>query len=434
MRNETATGECGIGNEMHSWIRALFPICRSLTGRGNRETLAYLDDLLEGDLRIHEVPTGYRAFDWTVPKEWKVQEAWIENENGEKIVDFSVNNLHLLGYSTPVDAVMDLEKLQEHLYSLPDQPDAIPYVTSYYKERWGFCVTDRFRRTLKPGNYRVHIDSELFDGSLTYGEIILPGETEEEIFLSTYVCHPSMANNELSGPAVTTALVRWLRQEKRRYTYRFIYIPETIGSLVYLSKNLEMMKARTKAGFVLTCVGDDRSYSVLRSRLGNTIADKAALHVLKDGYPGHIEYSFLERGSDERQYGAPGIDLPVVSIMRTKYGEYPEYHTSLDNLDLVTPRGLEGAFDVYRKVITALENNRSYTVQCLGEPQLGKRGLYPTISQKNAYADVRSMTNVIAYCDGNHDLFDLSERIGISLDELYPIIRRLKDNELIKES
>lgn len=426
-----------IGTTMYSWICDLFPICRSLTGDGNRETLAYLNKILDGKLTIYEVTTGYQAFDWTVPKEWKIREAWIKNESGEKIVDFAVNNLHLVGYSTPIDTTISLDELQQHLYSLPDQPDAIPYVTSYYKERWGFCVTDNFRKTLKNEKYHCFIDSELFDGSLTYADLIIQGETEDEIFLSTYFCHPSMANNELSGPTVTTALIKWLLEEKRRYTYRIIFIPETIGSLVYLSKNLEIMKKRTKAGFVITCVGDNRTYSLLRSRLGNTLADKAALSILKEYNNKNngetwVEYSFLSRGSDERQYGAPGIDLPVVSIMRTKYGEYPEYHTSLDNLELVTSEGLLGAYNVIKQTIIALEKNKTYQVQCLGEPQLGKRGLYPTISTKNSGNEVRNMMNFIAYCDGKHDLFDIQDRIGISIDELFAITEKLEKSGLIK--
>jgi aminopeptidase-like protein len=430
-----------ISKQMYSWVCDLFPICRSLTGDGNRKTLDYLNRLLDGKLRLYEVPTGYQAFDWTVPQEWKIREAWIKNESDEKIVDFAANNLHLVGYSTPINTTISLDELQQHLYSLPEQPNAIPYVTSYYKERWGFCVTDNFRKTLKNEKYHCFIDSELFDGSLTYADLIIQGETDDEIFLSTYFCHPSMANNELSGPAVTTALIQWLLEKKRRYTYRIIFIPETIGSLIYLSKNFETMKQRTKAGFVVTCVGDDRTYSMLHSRLGNTLADKAALSVLKNREKANrennnnntfVEYSFLSRGSDERQYCAPNIDLPVVSIMRTKYGEYPEYHTSLDNLELVTPEGLFGAYDVIKRTIIALEKNQTYQVQCLGEPQLGKRGLYPTISTKNSGNEVRNMMNFIAYCDGKHDLFDIQEKIEISIEELFLITEKLENSGLIK--
>ena len=428
-----------IGAQMYSWLKDLFPICRSLTGDGNRETLEYLNKILGGKLTIHEVPTGTEAFDWTVPKEWRIREAWIKDDTGRKIVDFADNNLHVVGYSTPIDTVLGLEELQKHLYSLPEQPDAIPYVTSYYRERWGFCVTENMRQSLVEGKYHVFIDSELFDGSLTYADLLIPGETDKEIFFSTYICHASMANNELSGPVVSTALADWLINQnttlkwankvggaKWRYSYRFIFIPETIGSIVYLSRHLSAMKAKTAAGFVVTCVGDDRSYSLLRSRLGNTLADKVALSVLRSEHPDFIEYSFLDRGSDERQYGAPGIDLPVVSVMRTKYGIYPEYHTSLDDLSLVTPDGLAGALDVYQKIVLALEHNHRYQVTCLGEPQLGKRGLYPTISQGGSIEkDVWTMINFIAYCDGQHDLIDIAEKINVPISELYEVAYKL---------
>ena len=427
-----------IGLQMYSWLKDLFPICRSLTGDGNRETLEYLNKILGGRLTIHEVPTGTEAFDWTVPKEWRIREAWIKDETGHKIVDFADNNLHVVGYSTPINAVLEWEELQKHLYSLPEQPDAVPYVTSYYRERWGFCVTEKMRQSLAAGKYHVFVDSELFDGSLTYADLLIPGETGEEVFFSTYICHPSMANNELSGPVVTTALAHCLLCQDRkgwccgqRYTYRFVFIPETIGSIVYLSRNLAGMKEKTAAGFVVTCVGDERNYSLLRSRLGDTLADKVALAVLRSEHPDFIEYPFLERGSDERQYGSPGIDLPVVSVMRTKYGMYPEYHTSLDDLSQVTPNGLAGALDVYKKIVFALENNYRYQVTCLGEPQLGKRGLYPTISQKGSGDAVRMMMNLIAYCDGRHDLIDIANKINVPIGELYEIADKLVNSGLL---
>ena len=287
--------------------------------------------------------------------------------------------------------------------------------------------------SLPDGKYHMVIDSELVKGNLTYGEIIIPGKKQDEIFLSTYVCHPSMANNECSGPALAIALADYLwKKENREYTYRIIFIPETIGAITYLSRNLDWMKEHVKAGFVLSCVGDNNDYSIVESRYGNTLADKALKNILQSKTEGrYSRYSFLKRGSDERQYNAPGVDLPVVAFCRSKYGEYPEYHTSADNLSVISPEGLEGAYDVMTKVIEALDVNDKYKVTVLCEPQLGKRGLYPTISQKGSYDEVAAMTNVIAYADGKNDLFDISNIIGIPVDELVPIIQRLKDNGLI---
>ena len=420
------------GQKMYRLVERLFPICRSITGDGVRETLAILKEYVK-DLTIHEVPSGTAVFDWVIPKEWKIREAYIENEQGEKIVDMKENNLHVVGYSAPIDRYVDLQELLQYIYVQEDQPDVIPYVTSYYKERSGFCMSKNSRDNLPEGRYHMYIDSELFDGNLTYGELILPGRTKEEVLLSTYVCHPSMANNELSGPAVAAALVNWLASLKeRRYTYRLVVIPETIGSITYLSRNLEIMKQRTVAGFVLSCVGDDRTYSYIPSKDGNTLADRAARNVLHFHYPAYKRYSYLNRGSDERQYNAPGVDLPVCVVCRSKYGEFPEYHTSLDNLSLVSAEGLGGALDVYRQMITAIENNAFYRMKCLCEPQLGKRGLYPTVSQKGSYYDVKSMVDFIAYADGKHDLLQISETIHVPVKALLPIIEKLRENDLLE--
>lgn len=421
-----------IGNEMYELAGELFPINRSLTGEGVRQTLAILQRELP-EMTIHEVPTGTRVFDWTVPQEWAIRQAYIEDEVGNRIVDYKNLNLHVMGYSTPVDEWVDLEELKQHIYVQKGQPDAVPYVTSYYTRRYGFCMSEQQRDSLQPGKYHMVIDSDLFDGSLTYGELILPGAEAKEILISTYVCHPSMANNELSGPVLAVALAKALaRQVDRKYTYRFVWIPETIGSITYLSGHLAEMKQNTIAGFVLSCVGDNRTYSYIPSRDGATLADRVAKNVLGFHYPEYVRYTFLDRGSDERQYNAPGVDLPVCVVCRSKYGEYPEYHTSLDNMSLISPEGLEGAYNVYMSMLQAIEYNGFYRIKCFCEPQLGKRGLYPNVSQKGSYDAVKSMVNFIAYADGKRDLIDISNVIGVPVSELITVITKLTEADLLE--
>jgi aminopeptidase-like protein len=339
-----------------------------------------------------------------------------------------------MGYSIPVDQWLELVELVQHLYSLPDQPNAIPYITSYYKERWGFCLSHEQREQLRPGRYHAVIDSELKGGSLTYGEIIIPGETKQEIFLSTYLCHPSMANNELSGPVVTAFLAKWLLElPKRKYTYRIVFIPETIGSITYLSRNLTVMKENIIAGFNISCVGDERAYSYISPRYNDTLVERVVFHIMSYKHPDFIKYSYLDRGSDERQYCSPGVHLPVVSISRSKYGTYPEYHTSLDDLTMVTPKGLAGSYEFMQECIIALEKNEKYIGTCLCEPQLGKRGLYPNLSTKSSANLVRNMMNFMAYADGNYDLLDISNLIYVCIDELYSIVDKLSENGLIRK-
>lgn len=417
---------------MYQLAEKLFPICRSITGNGVRQTLQILKEEY-GKMSIYEVPSGTQVFDWIVPKEWNIKDAYIEDSKGNRVIDFKKHNLHVVGYSLPMDCHMSLDELKEIIYTQPKQPDVIPYVTSYYKERSGFCMSENQKKALQEDIYHCVIDSELKDGSLTYGEIIIPGKTEQEILLSTYICHPSMANNEVSGPVVAIELAKWISLlEKRRYTYRIIFVPETIGSITYLSRNLNVMKKNTVAGFVLSCVGDDRTYSYVESKYANTLTDKLIKNVLSFHYPKYKCYSFLQRGSDERQYNAPGIDLPVCAVSRSKYGEYPEYHTSADDLNLISEEGLQGMFCFMQKCIRALEYNYYYKVNCFCEPQLGKRGLYPTISQKGIYDEVRAITHFIAYADGTNDLIDISNRIGINTEILRDIVDKLFAKGLIK--
>ncbi len=422
-----------IAKEIYKLCEELFPINRSITGDGFRQSLSILQRYLP-ELKKFEVPTGTKCFDWEVPKEWNIKDAYIITPDGKKICDFKKSNLHVVNYSIPINRVVSFEELQKHLYSLPNQPDAIPYITSYYKKNWGFCITQKERDKLKPGNYKVFIDSELKDGSLTYGELIIPGKSKKEIMFSTYLCHPSLANDNLSGPVVTTFLAKWISNIKdRKYTYRIIIIPETIGSIVYLSRNYKTLKENVIAGFNVTCVGDERTFSYLPSRQGDTLSDKVALHVLKHVYPNFKKYSFLDRGSDERQYCSPGIDLPVCSVMRSKYGDYPEYHTSLDDLNFISPKGLFESYEVYKKIVECIEMNDILYPTVLCEPQLGKRGLYPTISTKNSKNIVKDMMNFLAYCDGSLSNLEIAEKINVPLWKLKDIIDKLKKENILKE-
>lgn len=423
-----------IGNDIYNFACKLWPLNRSLTGEGLRETLNQILKHLP-NLSIKSVRSGTKVFDWIVPSEWHVSQAHIIDPEGKKICDFRNNNLHLVGYSMPFNKKLSLKDLQKNLYSLPAKPEAIPYVTSYYEKKWGFCLTHKQRESLKEGEYHVIVDSKIFSGQLNYGELILPGKIKKEIFISTYICHPSMANNELSGPTVTTYLAKWLKElPNRYYTYRFIFIPETIGSITYLSNNLKHLKNKVVAGYNVSCVGDDRSYSYLPSRNGNTISDKVAKHVLKYIAPNYKSYSWLDRGSDERQYCAPGIDLPIASILRTKYGEYPEYHTSLDNLkNVVTPKGLDGGYWALRKALELLEKNKTYKYNIFCEPQLVKRGFYLGVSSKKSEAELRVIKNFLSFCDGEHTLLDIAEKINLPAWELYEFAEKLLSQKLISE-
>lgn len=422
-------------DNMYSLACELFPINRSLTGEGVRQTLDIISRELP-ELKVGEFKTGTKVFDWSIPKEWSIEEAYVQDiETGEMLIDFSELNLHVMGYSTPIDKVMTIEQLDNNLYSLPDQPDAVPYITSYYKERWGFCISHNQREELlknKDRKVKVKIRSKLFEGVMNYGELIIQGKTDEEILLSTYICHPSMANNELSGPVLAVELAKFIQTMKdRRYTYRILFLPETIGSIAYLSKNFEVMRERTKAGFVLTCVGDNNSYSLMPSKYNDTYADRIAEYVMEITSTEYKKYPFSERGSDERQYSSPGIDLPVVSIMRSKYAEYEEYHTSLDNLSYISPDGLAGSYDKYTKCIEIMETDYKYQCNVMCEPQLGKRGLYPTVSTKDTVNQVMVLRDVLMYSDGKNSLLDIAQITGHSYFDILRYADKLDSNELV---
>jgi aminopeptidase-like protein len=414
---------------MHDLAAELFPICRSITGHGVRETLDIIRRDLPG-LVTYEVASGEQAFDWTVPDEWNAREAYVTCPEGRRILDFAETNLHLLGYSVPVDKSVSLEELQQHLYSEPEQPDVIPYVTSYYEPRWGFCIAHEERERLEEGTYRVKIDTTLEPGHLSYGELIVRGQTTDEVLISTYVCHPSMANNELSGPVVAAYLAQWVLSAPRRLTYRFVFVPETIGSIVYISRNLEHLREHVIAGYNLSCIGDDRKYSYVPTRAGDTVADRVAVHVLRHIDAAFERYSYLERASDERQYNSPGVDLPVAVLARSKFRTYPEYHTSKDDLRLVTPEGLFGGYNAARLCLLCLERNEAIRTTVLCEPQMGKRGLYSTLSRKGDHTARRTMMDVLAYADGR-ELLEIANVLDVPLWELLDIVDTLKSERLL---
>jgi len=417
--------------EMHALVAKLFPINRSLTGNGVRETLNIIKEILP-ELEIHEVKSGTQVFDWTIPNEWNLHEAYIIDPDGNKICDSNVCNLHVLNYALAIDTEMDLDALKPHIHTIEGKPDAIPYVTSYYNPHWGFCMTHNQFKELKPGKYKVYINATLAPGSLTYAELKIPGEEEKELFFSTYVCHPSMANNELSGPVLATFLAKWIKdQPRRRYSYRFVFVPETIGSITYISKNLKELQDKVYAGFNITCVGDERAYSYLPSRDGDGASDHVIQHVLKHTDVNYKTYSFLHRGSDERQYCSPGVNLKVASLMRSKYGTFPEYHTSLDDLTLVTAKGLGDSLLAYMRCVATLEKDYYYLANQCCEPQMGKRGLYPTIGNQVRSVDTRRMMDMMAYCDGTNSVLDIANIIKSPAWSLLPLFDMLKEHQLI---
>ena len=415
----------------------LFPIYRSLTGNGVRKTLHIIKKEFP-KLKIHKVKSGRKIFDWQIPSEWNVADAYILDKNNNKIVNFKKNNIHLVGYSSQINTYLKKEKILKRLHSLPRQQNAIPYITSYYKKYWGFCVSHKEKLKIKKkykssDRFKVVIKSKFNPkGFLNYGELIIKGKSKQEILISTYICHPSMANNELSGPIVSMSLINYFRKFKKLdKTLRFIFIPETIGSITFLEKNLNYLKKNLIGGYNLSCIGDERQHSCMLTKYGNAISDKALIESYKKLKIKYKKYSFLERGSDERQYNSPGIDLPITSIFRTKYGKFPEYHTSLDNFKLVTIKGVNGGFKVAKESIIILNKKLVPKNLVLCEPHMSKRGLYPTLSTKKQNENTKFYMDFLQYADGKNDIEDISNLIKINLNSTKKIYNVLKRNKLI---
>ena len=422
------------GQELHALLEQLFPICRSITGYGVRQTLAIVREYLP-ELVIHEVPSGTPALDWTVPAEWNIRDAWVKNAAGERVIDFRAHNLHVLQYSQPKHGWVTRRELDEHLFSLPDQPDLIPYRTSYYQSNWGFCLSHHQREQLQDEHYEVGIDSTLDEaGSLTYGELVLPGATPEEVLLSCHCCHPSLANDNLSGLVVAVGLARWLAREPRRYTYRFVFGPGTIGSIVWLSRNQEAVD-RIRHGLVLTLLGGPGSFTYKQSRRTTAEVDQALALVLRDFSQPHQVRPWLPYGYDERQYCSPGFNLPVGCLSRTPFGEFPEYHTSADNPGFVRPGQLAESLELVQAACAALEYNRVYrNLSPFGEPQLGRRGLYKGVGGGPEGADWQmALLWLLNLSDGSCSLLDIAARANLPLPLLHRAARALVACGLLEE-
>lgn len=424
--SHTGTGTLelsALGERMHRLIAELYPICRSITGDGVRATLRRIQQ--EIPLTIEEVASGTPVFDWTVPREWNIRDAYIKNERGERVVDFQRHNLHVVSYSVPVARRMSLSELRPHLHSLPQQPDLIPYRTSYYNETWGFCLSHTVLEALPEGEYEVCIDATLTDGHLSYGELLIPGLTDEEVLVSCHICHPSLADDNLSGISVATELARLLAQAPHRYAYRFLFIPGTIGAITWLARN-EAATSRIAHGIVLTCVGDPAPMTYKRSRRGDALIDRAFAHVLQHTSAGSRVIEFFPYGYDERQYCSPGFNLPVGCLMRSQHGTFPEYHTSADNLDLVRPEALAGTLATILGTLRVIEGEQTYrntNPNC--EPQLGKRGLYGAMGGLNIQQAQLALLWVLNLSDGKHSLLDIAERTTMPFDLIKAVADRL---------
>ncbi len=417
------------GEELHRFASDLYPICRSITGTGIRQTLARIQERIP--LQMSEVPSGTAVFDWTVPKEWNIRDAYIKDTSGRRVVDFQQNNLHVLNYSVPVRATVPLSELKARLFTLPEHPDWIPYRTSYYKETWGFCLSHNQMLALPDGDYEVCIDSTLADGHLAYGECYLPGRTADEVLISCHVCHPSLANDNLSGLAVATYLAELLAGQDLRYSYRFLFIPGTIGAITWLARNRDKT-SHIRHGLVLTGIGDAGGFHYKKSRRGNAEIDQAAAHVLRHHNESSEILDFSPYGYDERQYCSPGFNLPVGCLMRSVWGTFPEYHTSADNLDFIQPAQLAGSLRVCASILDALENNRRYrNLNPYCEPQLGKRNLYRSSGGESISTEINARLWVLNFSDGDHSLLDIAERSDLPFATISEAAELLEQSGLL---
>lgn len=416
-------------NKIYNFIRKLYPICRSITGNGVRQTLNLIKEIIP--LEIIEIPTGTKVLDWTIPKEWNIKDAYVKNSSGEKIIDFQKSNLHVVSYSIPIKKKVSLKELKTHLYSLPEHPEWIPYRTSYYKEDWGFCISHNQLLSLGEDEYDVNIESILNEGNLTYGEFFLKGELEEEVLISTHICHPSMCNDNLSGISIITYLANYLETKKLRYSYRFVFVPATIGAITWLALNEEDTK-KIKYGLVAALLGDEGNFTYKKSRIGDAEIDKIVSYIFQSEYENYKIIDFSPYGYDERQYCSPGFNLPVGRLTRTPNGEFPEYHTSADNLDFVKPEKLNESFELYKKVIKIIEQNQIYiNLSPKGEPQLGKRGLYNSVAGNIKEYEL-ALLWVLNMSDGNNSLIDIAIKSNLPFATIHKAAQDLIKVDLLK--
>jgi aminopeptidase-like protein len=422
-----------VGECIYEFAEKLWPLHRSLAGNENRKTLTYIKTHLP-QLKVIEIDSGSQVYDWTVPDEWIVNAAYILTPSGEKICDVSMNNLHLVSYSQSYNGKISFEKLKKHLHYLFNQPDAIPYITSYYSKTWGFCISYNEYKKLEDGIYEIVIDTKFINGSISIGELYIPGKSKKEILFSTYICHPSMANNEISGIAVQTFLAKWVNNNGHNYySYRFLFLPETIGSIAYINKNIQKLKKDVKVGFVLSCIGDERAFSLLANKKEKSYSSKIGKYVMSQFDLNYKIYDWRERGSDERQYGSPGVDLDVSVLMRSKFGEYPEYHTSLDKLGtVVTKEGLCTSLEMVKLIVKTIEADRILVNKIICEPMLSKHNLYPKISTKNTVNLIKDTRDIIDFADGSNTLLDLCVKYNLDIITIGKIALELETKGIVK--